>query len=157
MYPRKQLLGRAVRTARYRLVEWKQIGAAADTAVLELYDYASDPEETKNLAAAKPDVVAELRALLAQQPEARAQVRAKPGQAERKDAAKSASGKPKQDREAMFARRDKDGDGRLTREEFLLGQPDPDAAPQRFLRFDVNQDGVLSREEFLIMGGTRKP
>ena len=62
--------------ARYRLVEWKKIGEPADTAVLELYDYEADPEETKNLADDKPEVVAQLRAILAQQPEAKPQVRA---------------------------------------------------------------------------------
>ena len=68
-YPKKKM-GRAIRTARYRLVEWKNPGAAADTAQLELYDYQTDPSETKNLAPEKPDVVAELRAILATYPEA---------------------------------------------------------------------------------------
>jgi len=35
----------------------------------------------------------------------------------------------------MFARRDKDGDGKLTREEFLANQPDPEQAPKRFETF----------------------
>jgi len=73
-YPRGPRIGRAVRTARYRLVEWKKPGAPADTAVLELYDYQTDPEETKNLAAEQPAVVAQLRAMLARQPEAKPQV-----------------------------------------------------------------------------------
>jgi iduronate 2-sulfatase len=86
-YPRStpelgQMIGRAVRTERYRLVEWKKPGATADTAVLELYDYATDPEETKNLASEKPQVVSQLRAILAKQPEAKPQwkppVRSKP-------------------------------------------------------------------------------
>ena len=68
-------LGRAVRTARHRLVEWKKIGAAADTAELELYDYVADPEETRNLAAEQPAVVAKLRAVLAKHPEARPPLR----------------------------------------------------------------------------------
>ncbi|MBM3889190.1 MAG: iduronate-2-sulfatase [Verrucomicrobia bacterium] len=150
VYPRSQGMGRAVRTARYRLVEWKPIGAAADTAVLELYDYEADPDETKNLAADKPGVVAQLRAILAMQPEAKPQI----GSGKRADA-KAAAKKPKQDRAAMFAKRDKDGDGKLTREEFLIGQPDPDEAPKRFIQFDTNKDGVLSREEF-VTGGKNK-
>ena len=80
VYPRSrqgqgQLIGRAVRTERYRLVEWKAAGAKADTAELELYDYVDDPGETRNLASARPEVVAELRAILAKQPEAKPQLR----------------------------------------------------------------------------------
>ena len=56
----------------------------------------------------------------------------------------------------MFARRDANGDGKLTREEFLLDQPDPEEAPKRFTAFDTNQDGVLSGEEFVTMGGKLK-
>lgn len=156
VYPRRELLGRAVRTARYRLVEWKKIGDPADTAMLELYDYEGDPEETKNIAADKPEVVAQLRAILAKQPEAKPQVRAVGGKVGKKADKKAASGQPKQDRAAMFAKRDKDGDGKLTREEFLIGQPDPDEAPKRFLRFDANHDGFLSREEFISGGKSKK-
>ncbi|MBA3483052.1 MAG: sulfatase [Pirellulales bacterium] len=74
VYPRGERLGRAVRTARYRLVEWKKPGAAAETAELELYDYEADPGETKNLAFEQPAVVAELRALLNRQAEAKPQI-----------------------------------------------------------------------------------
>jgi iduronate 2-sulfatase len=52
----------------------------------------------------------------------------------------------------MFRKRDQDGDGELTQEEFLAGQPDPDEAPKRFPRFDKNGDGVLSEIEF-VSGG----
>jgi iduronate 2-sulfatase len=73
-----EILGRAVRTERYRLVEWKKPNAAAATADLELYDYLADPLETRNLAAEQPKVVAKLRALLAKQSEGRPQIRALP-------------------------------------------------------------------------------
>ncbi|HEX6960726.1 MAG TPA: sulfatase [Lacipirellula sp.] len=76
VYPRGPRLGRAIRTDRYRLVEWKNPAAADDTAELELYDYQADPLETKNLAAEQPQVVAELRALLDDQPEAKPQIKA---------------------------------------------------------------------------------
>ncbi|MHB1033949.1 MAG: sulfatase-like hydrolase/transferase [Pirellulales bacterium] len=160
VYPRGELMGRAVRTARHRLVEWKKPGAAAESAVLELYDYQSDPAETRNLAAEQPEVVAQLRAMLARQPEAKPQVRAarKTGTkaaAGKKAGAKASAGKPRQDRAAMFARRDTNGDGRLTREEFLANQPDPDQAPKRFVAFDTDKDGFLSREEFIMMGKTK--
>lgn len=68
-FPKRQM-GRAIRTERYRLVEWKQPGASADSAELELYDYEKDPLETKNLAAEQPETVQELRAILARHPEA---------------------------------------------------------------------------------------
>jgi len=79
-YPRSprgvgELIGRAVRTERHRLIEWKKPGAPSESAILELYDYRTDPEETKNLAADQPEVVAQLRALLARQPEAKPQLR----------------------------------------------------------------------------------
>jgi iduronate 2-sulfatase len=80
VYPRNPrdkgpILGRAIRTERYRLVEWKAAGAPADSAEIELYDYKTDPAETRNLAKEKPDVVAKLRKLLAQQPEAKPQLK----------------------------------------------------------------------------------
>jgi len=75
VYPRDKKLGRAVRTARYRLVEWKEPEAVADTAVYELYDYEIDPNEAKNLARDNPAVVAELRAILDREPEAKPQWR----------------------------------------------------------------------------------
>ncbi len=75
VYPRSapgkgQVLGRAIRTKQFRLVEWKKIGAPAEEAELELYDYASDPLETRNSASERPEVVAQLKALLALHPEA---------------------------------------------------------------------------------------
>ena len=137
-----QILGRAVRTERYRLVEWKKPGAASETADLELYDYRADPLETRNLASEQPKVVAKLRALLAAQPEAKPQIsNAKPDPA-----------RQKMDRGVLFDRKDTNHDGVLTREEFLANQPDPDQAPKRFERFDRNKDGVLSRDEFINMG-----
>lgn len=69
-YPRGERMGRAIRTERYRLVEWKKPGASADTAEFELYDYETDPLETKNLATSQPAIVAQLRSILARQPEA---------------------------------------------------------------------------------------
>jgi iduronate 2-sulfatase len=69
-YPRRgSLLGRAIRTARYRLVEWKQFGAPTESAEYELYDYEADPLETRNLAGERPRIVAELSAILSQYPE----------------------------------------------------------------------------------------
>jgi iduronate 2-sulfatase len=86
VYPRGERLGRAVRTERYRLVEWKKPGTPADTAELELYDYQADPGETKNLASEQPEVVEELRAMLDRQPEAKPQIVAKKAPRERQAA-----------------------------------------------------------------------
>ncbi|MEZ6064510.1 MAG: sulfatase-like hydrolase/transferase [Planctomycetaceae bacterium] len=66
-YP-KQKLGRAIRTERYRLVEWKGIGAPPESAEYELYDYVADPLETHNLVDDDPSVVAALTAKLAAYP-----------------------------------------------------------------------------------------
>lgn len=77
-FPRGERMGRAIRTARYRLVEWKKPGAPADTADLELYDYEADPAERENLASSQPEVVAKLRKILAQHPEAATPVANRP-------------------------------------------------------------------------------
>ncbi len=71
-FPRQRsLLGRAIRTKRYRLVEWKRFGADTSTAEYELYDYQADPLETKNIASEQPDIVARLAAILAAHPAAK--------------------------------------------------------------------------------------
>jgi iduronate 2-sulfatase len=69
-FPRTEL-GRAIRTERYRLVEWKKPGAPADTAKIELYDYATDTVESRNIATEQPAIVAQLRAILATHGEAK--------------------------------------------------------------------------------------
>jgi len=75
-FPRGELLGRAIRTERHRLVEWKKIGAPAESALIELYDYTDDSVESRNLAAEQPEIVARLRAILARHPEAKPAVAA---------------------------------------------------------------------------------
>jgi iduronate 2-sulfatase len=136
VFPRGERLGRAVRTEQHRLVEWKVPGAAPETAELELYDYKSDPGETRNLAVDQPQTVSRLRAILAAEPEALPQIR-------------SAAGT---DRAKLFRTKDKDGDQKLTLEEFMANQSDPDQAKARFTKFDTNKDGLLSRDEFVKAG-----
>lgn len=75
VYPRNEKLGRAIRTATHRFVEWKVPGAPSETAVLELYDMKNDPLEKKNIAAENPTIIAEMQKILAQYPEAKAQVK----------------------------------------------------------------------------------
>jgi iduronate 2-sulfatase len=54
VYPRgfegKPILGRAVRDARWRYVEWRQFNAERTLVGEELYDLEQDPQETKNVA-----------------------------------------------------------------------------------------------------------
>jgi iduronate 2-sulfatase len=66
--------------------------------------------------------------------------------------AQTQGGTGKTDRAALFERKDTDKDGKLSREEFLAKQPDPDKAPARFIEFDIDKDGFLSRDEFIHMG-----
>ncbi|MCA8999384.1 MAG: sulfatase [Planctomycetaceae bacterium] len=70
-FPRAGRLGRAVRTERYRLVEWKPWKGDADKIEYELYDYDRDPLETKNWASERPEIVQKLAAILAEHPDAR--------------------------------------------------------------------------------------
>ncbi len=64
----KGKLGRAIRTERYRLVEWKHLRDANQPVEWELYDYVEDPNESRNLYASKPDIAKELQQILAQYP-----------------------------------------------------------------------------------------
>lgn len=59
------LMGRSLRTARYRLTEWTNENNP-DTSVIELYDYQTDPQETVNIAGLQGNtqIVANLRAQL---------------------------------------------------------------------------------------------
>ena len=66
-YPKKKL-GRAIRTERYRMVEWREIGESSANVEYELYDYHSDPLETKNLAPTHPEIVKRLTNTLSTYP-----------------------------------------------------------------------------------------
>jgi iduronate 2-sulfatase len=159
VYPRNDLLGRAIRTARYRMVEWKKPGGATADAEFELYDYEADPLETQNLASEKPEVLAELQAILASHPEAKPQFKdpaSVKSDAQPKAKAKSNAKANAKDRVAAFKKRDKDSDGQLTLEEFLVNQPDPEEAPKRFPSFDANKNGFLSEEEYVKSGKIKK-
>ena len=145
VYPRGNRLGRAIRTQRYRLVEWKPFSDESGQAEYELYDYQIDPLETKNLASTEPEVVSSLVRILAEHPAP------KPPRQSAMANGKAAKGNTVKpiDRAAMFNRRDRNGDKRLTFEEFMQTQPDPEAAKLRFPKFDSNGDGLLSPEEFI--------
>lgn len=62
--------------------------------------------------------------------------------------------KPPVDRGVHFQRKDKDADGKLSKEEFV-GTPkeaQKAAFEKRFLMLDKDGDGFLSREEFVVGG-----
>ena len=67
-YPRGKKLGRAVRTQRYRLVEWKNHSDSKAEVEYELYDYKTDPWETQNHHAAKPRIAEKLKKILSKHP-----------------------------------------------------------------------------------------
>lgn len=59
-YPRAKL-GRAIRTERYRMVQWLNPGEPEENAEYEVYDYQNDSVEHKNIAQERPDVLADLK------------------------------------------------------------------------------------------------
>ncbi len=69
-YARGNRIGRAIRTDRYRMVEWKVAGAPGSEAEYELYDYDSSALEKKNIADSNPEVLEMMKAILARYPEA---------------------------------------------------------------------------------------
>ncbi len=95
VFPRGERIGQAIRTARYRLVEWKAPGAAPASADLERYDYQEDPLETRNIAAGQPEVVRQLRAHLATLGEPRRQVSVPRRSVERSTESRSGLSQPR--------------------------------------------------------------
>jgi len=73
-FARGKRIGRAIRTDRYRMVEWKSAGALESEAEYELYDYKIDRLEKTNIAKSNPEVLSKMKAILAKHPEAKAQV-----------------------------------------------------------------------------------
>lgn len=63
-YPRnkdkQRYIGQAIRTKRYRMVQWVNMEDENAEHIYELYDYEEDPLETKNLAKTKKKVLKEL-------------------------------------------------------------------------------------------------
>jgi Ca2+-binding EF-hand superfamily protein len=64
--------------------------------------------------------------------------------------------KPKQDPAAVFAKKDKDGNGKVTKEEFLDKAKDAAKAEKQFAAKDKDKDGSLTKEEFTAAGGKKK-
>jgi arylsulfatase A-like enzyme len=123
---------------------------------LQLFNLADDIAEKRDLTGEKPALVEQLHKAWLEwnatlPPRANPQP-AKPGKS--KQAATGA--KPAQDRIALFEKKDRNHDGKLSVEELLAGQPDPEAAKAHFEKWDVDKDRFLSREEFINMGGKTK-
>jgi iduronate 2-sulfatase len=149
----RSLMGYSIRDERWRLTLWRDRNNF-EIAATELYDEANDPAESVNLAD-KPEHKAVVAALSKYLPP-RLELPPNSGKASSKGKVAAASAKPKVDRVALFEKKDKNQDGKLSQEEFLASQPDPEEAPKRFPNFDTNKDGFLSREEF-INGGKTAP
>jgi hypothetical protein len=91
-------------------------------------------------------VVRQLRELLAGHPEAKPQIRV---EASKTGGGAAGGSGAARDRNGMFDRRDTNGDGTLSRVEFLASQPDADSGSARFMKMDRDGDGSLSRDEFV--------
>ncbi len=154
VYPRGGKLGRAIRDPRYRMVQWKDVGqqstsSGEEDVDYELYDYVADPLETQNLAATRPQILASMQAKLAKQAAPKPQLKKVTKASQTNSNKASPSNRKPFDRSAAFKKRDVDQDGYLTHEEFINGQPEPEAAAKRFPKFDKNGDGKLSAEEYV--------
>ncbi len=142
---KRPLMGYSIRDARWRLTLWRD-RKNAEIVATELYDEQNDPTETKNVAAANPEVVAHLSQSLP--PFEALQSAATPAGASKSEA----KSKPSSDRSGMFLKKDANQDAKLSQEEFLANQADADAVKKRFEQWDADKNGSLSREEFIGMG-----
>lgn len=64
--------------------------------------------------------------------------------------------KPKQDPEKVFAKKDANGDGKLSKEEFTKNAKDATAAEKAFTAKDKDGDGCVSKEEYLAAPKKKK-
>ncbi len=145
---RKNVMGYSIRDERWRLVLWRN-RTSGEVVARELYDEKNDPAETVSLHD-KPENKETVERLSKHLPPL------PPLPPEAKTPAKPAPAPSGKDREGLFTGRDTDYDAKLSREEFLAKQKDPEAAKPRFDLWDVNKDGFLSREEFVTMGAAKK-
>ncbi len=141
-YPRGgALMGYSIRDARWRLTLWRD-RKNAEIVATELYDEQNDAPESKNVAAANPEVVARLSKSLPPFESF------KPTRAPENET----TPKPSSERTSLFEKKDKNQDAKLSSEEFLANQSDANAAKKRFTQWDTDKNGNLSREEFVGMG-----
>jgi len=140
----RPVMGYSMRDEQWRLTLWSD-RRNGEIVATELYDEKNDPAETVNVSGKteNKEVVERLSKHCPPfAPMAPAALAAAP----------AAPAKPPIDRNKLFGRKDKNHDGKLTREEFLADQPDPEAAKGRIEKWDLDKDGMLSREEFVFQG-----
>lgn len=74
-YPRGNKMGRAIRTQRYRLIQWFHMNDPKADFDYELYDYQNDPLEKVNIAKSNTKILNELLNLLKKHPEPKKRIR----------------------------------------------------------------------------------
>jgi arylsulfatase A-like enzyme len=118
----------------------------ADDTKPQIFDISDDIGEKRDLADERPDDVKRLTALLDQWrsknvPPLWGHGSERPGQ-----------NKAPAGRDKLFQQRDRDQDGKLSKDEFMSPQKDKTEGELRFTKFDKDKDGILSREEFINQG-----
>ena len=122
----------------------------------QLFNLADDIGEKKDCAGEKPELAAKLHKAWLDW-SATLPPRASPPPTKTGKGKQAATGtQPVQDRAALFATKDKNHDGKLSREEFFGNQTDLEAVKARFDKWDTDKDGFLSRDEFIHMGSKTK-
>ncbi len=114
---------------------------------IELYDLLADRAQKNNLAADQPERVVTMIAKIRKW---KATLPVDPPVTGGVQGRKSTGPKKQPDRATSFAKKDLNRDDRLTLKEYLHRFPDPEEGKKRFPNFDRDGDGFLSREEFVF-------
>ena len=112
---------------------------------IELYDVIQDRAQEKDLAAARPERVRELKAKINTWRQSLPPFQQSPTRGKGAPVARAI---PTQDRVVIFKRWDKNADGQLSLDEYTSGLAKKEDAPRRFKSFDLNGDGKISVDEF---------
>lgn len=72
------------------------------------------------------------------------------------DEAKKEGDKKRPNLEEVFAKKDTNGDGKLSKEEFTKNAKDPAKAEAFFAKIDKDGDGSISKEEFVNRPNRKK-